>query len=136
MMRYATTDIFLKYYLSKRVSVDARAIVHGLKPQDTLMRAASRMSRSIDPRRLYEPTKAQMQSIEKQPRVVKLVAIRDNLRPRFVGTIKSNVGTKLYNRYTKVVRQIVNERQRQGLLLTKKIRENWDQEQPVKDIER
>lgn len=95
MMRHAHTRTFLRHYLPKRVTVDARAIVHGLPEQRALMRAASRMSRSIDSRRPYELDDAQSRQVDQDPCVVKLTRQRDEMKRQFRGTIESHKGTTL-----------------------------------------
>ncbi|KAM3068918.1 hypothetical protein ACMFMG_004092 [Clarireedia jacksonii] len=122
MMRHADSRTLIKHYLPRRINVDARAIVHGLEPQRAMMKAASRMSRSIDPRRPHELTEEQSLSVNKHSRVLALVRRRDQLRWKLKGTIKSNHGTVLYKQYVDFGREIVNERQRQRKELMKDIR--------------
>ncbi|KAG9770201.1 hypothetical protein KCU88_g6673, partial [Aureobasidium melanogenum] len=110
------------HYLPRRINVDTRAIVHGLEPQRAMMKAASRMSRSIDPRRPHELTEEQSLSVNKHPRIRKLVGQRDKLRRKFKGTIKSNKGTPLYEQYADLGRDIVNERQHLRKALMKNVR--------------
>ncbi|CAG8877120.1 unnamed protein product [Penicillium salamii] len=52
MLQHASIDTFVRHY-SVGIHVDAQAIVRGLPAQKQLMRFASSMSRSIDPRRPY-----------------------------------------------------------------------------------
>lgn len=40
MMQHADIPTFLKYYLPRRVTLDAQAIVRGLEPQEELISAA------------------------------------------------------------------------------------------------
>ena len=67
MMGHANIGVFLKYYLLKRITVDTQAVVRGLQPQDALMRAASTMSRTIDPRRPRRLTAEQSVSVNDLP---------------------------------------------------------------------
>ena len=50
MLQHASIDTFVRHY-SVGIHVDAQAIVRGMPAQKELMRFASSMSRSIDPRR-------------------------------------------------------------------------------------
>lgn len=52
MLQHASIDTFVRHY-SVGIHVDAQAIVRGLPAEKQLMRFASSMSRSIDPRRPY-----------------------------------------------------------------------------------
>jgi hypothetical protein len=52
MLQHASIDTFVRHY-SVGIHVDAQAIVRGMPAQKQLMRFASSMSRSIDPRRPY-----------------------------------------------------------------------------------
>ncbi|KAH6714577.1 hypothetical protein BKA61DRAFT_723365, partial [Leptodontidium sp. MPI-SDFR-AT-0119] len=55
MLQHASVDTFIKYYLPRR-SGDIRAIVSSYEPQKDFMRAASRMTRWIDPGRPHALT--------------------------------------------------------------------------------
>lgn len=63
MMGHASINTFLKHYLSRRVTVDTQAVVRRTQPQDTMMRAACNMSRSIDHRRPQRLTPEQSASV-------------------------------------------------------------------------
>ena len=69
MMGHASITTFVKHYLSRRVTVDTQAVVRGIQPQDSLMRAACTLSRSIDPRRPRRLTQEQSASINDQTNV-------------------------------------------------------------------
>jgi hypothetical protein len=62
-MKHANTDVFLNYYLSRRITTDAQAVVRGLTPQEDIMQAACRRSRWIDPDRPRVLTPKQSQSV-------------------------------------------------------------------------
>jgi hypothetical protein len=129
-MQHADTRTFLKHYLSRRVTVDTQAIVRGLDPQNALMRAACRMSRSIDPRRPQELTKEQSLSVNLSPRICRLIQAREELKCRLQRTATKNPI------YKELSRQINNERQCQRHALLKDVQDTFDKEQPVIDIER
>jgi hypothetical protein len=66
-MHHADTRTFPKYYLSRRIDKDLVGVIRGLDPQEDLMRAACRMSRTIHPKRPQEPTTAQSSSVNQCP---------------------------------------------------------------------
>jgi len=74
MLQHASIDTFIKPYLPRR-SGDIRAILSGYEPQKDLMRAASRMTRWIDPGRPHALTVEQSQSVDKVRRVRQLLAL-------------------------------------------------------------
>jgi hypothetical protein len=129
-MQHADTRTFLKHYLSRRVTVDTQAIVRGLDPQNALMRAACRMSRSIDPRRPQELTNEQSLSVNLSPRICGLLQAREKLKCKLKREATKNPV------YQELSRHINNERQCQRHALLKEVQERWDKEQPVIDIER
>ncbi|KAJ9656079.1 hypothetical protein H2201_008651 [Coniosporium apollinis] len=130
IMQHADTRTFLKHYLSRHITADTQAIVRGLKPQHALMRAACRMSRSIDPRRPQDLTMEQSLSVNEHPRIRSLIQQRDRLKRRLKGKATQNPV------YKELGREITNERQRQRHALLKDVQERWENEQPVRDIER
>lgn len=136
MMRHADARTLVRHYLPRRITVDSRAIVHDLEPQKAMMKAASRMSRSIDPRRPYELTVAQSESVNQHPHVLALTARRVKLKRKMPGLISRHKGSKRYEKYSRLNRAINNTRQRERAARLKQIREEWEQEQPVIDIER
>lgn len=129
MMQHADMRTFVKHYLPRRVTADTAAIVRGLKPQHTLMRAACRMSRWINPDRPQELTKEQSLSVNQHPRIRRLIAQREKWKRRPQGKATEQPG------YRALSREIVNERQRQRCALLKQVQERWDQEHPVNEVE-
>jgi len=130
MMQHADARTFLKHYLSRRVDVDTQAIVRGLEPQEKLMKAVCRMSRSIDPRRPQHLTTEQSLSVNENPRIRSLIEVRNRLK---LSLKRKTAGS---TEYQKLSREITNERQRQRNALLENIKKNWDNEQAVIDIER
>ncbi|KAF2676861.1 hypothetical protein K458DRAFT_379389 [Lentithecium fluviatile CBS 122367] len=126
MMGHASIGTFLKHYLSRRVTVDTQAVVRGLQPQDALMRAACTMSRSIDRRRPRRLTPEQSASVNEHPKVISLLERREKL--------KRTHGTK-HLKYQELNRKINQERQRQRHALLQSVKERWEYEQPVRDVE-
>jgi hypothetical protein len=130
MMQHANMRTFINHYLSRRVTVDTQAIVRGLDPQYAVMRAACRMSRWIDPGRPQELTGEQPSSVNQHPRLRRLIATRDKLKHHFNGRATAEPA------YQKLGREIAGERQRQRSALLRNIQRKWDQEQPVRIVER
>ncbi|KAI4086415.1 MAG: hypothetical protein L6R37_008419 [Teloschistes peruensis] len=69
VLQHQNSSVFQKNYAS-RYMPDTQAAYRGLKPQTTLMRAASGMSRTIDPRRPRKLNLAPQQAeVDRQPKV-------------------------------------------------------------------
>jgi hypothetical protein len=127
MLQHAKMETYIKHYLPRRVTADTRAIVSGMEPQHDLMRAACRMLRWIDPDRPQELTDEQSRSVNQHPNVLELVGQRAALKQ--TGVPPSDPG------YKKLNSEISCERRRQREALLKKVREEWDVENPVREIE-
>jgi hypothetical protein len=129
MMGHASIGTFLKHYLSRRITVDTQAVTRGIKPQDALMRAACTMSRSIDPRRPRRLTPDQSVSVIDHPKVRSLLDKRERLKHKLRNATK-------HPKYKDLTRQINQEKQRQRNMLLQDVKERWEYEQPVRDVER
>ena len=129
MLQHANIDTFIKHYLPRRVTADVRAIVSGYEPQKDLMRAACRMTRWIDPNRPQNLTREQSQSVDKHQRLRQLLAQRARWNRRFKGAATKQPG------YASLSSDIVNLRQRLRAALLKKLRDQWDVENPVNEVE-
>jgi len=77
---FASIVIFLKHYLSRRITVDTQAVVRGLQPQNALMRAACTMSRSIDHRRPQRLTPEESASVNGHPTIRSLLEEQEKLK--------------------------------------------------------
>jgi hypothetical protein len=128
IMGHASITTFLKHYLSRRITVDTQAVVRGIQPQAALMRAACTMSRSIDRRRPRLLTQEQSASVDDNPSVRSLLDQREQLKR----TVRN--ATK-HPKYKALASKISQERQRQRHALLKDIKERWEFEQPVRDVE-
>ena len=128
MLQHASVDTFIKHYLPRR-SGDIRAIVSGYEPQKDLMRAASRMTRWIDPGRPHALTIEQSQSVDENRQVRQLLALRAKWNHRYKGA------TTKHPEYRRLSSEIVNLRQRLRAALLKQLRDKWDTEHPVNDVE-
>ncbi|KAF2415628.1 hypothetical protein EJ08DRAFT_673832 [Tothia fuscella] len=114
MMDHGDIRTFLKHYLQRRVTVDSRAVYLQQAPQESIMRAACTMSRWID-------IEAMMQS-------------RTKLRQRLERSGKGKAVD--HPQYQDLSRQISNKKQRLRYALIKEVQQRYDQEQPVKEVER
>lgn len=118
-MHHADTRTFLRYYLSRRINKNLPAIIRGLNLEDDIMRAACRMSRSIDPNRPQELTTAQSSSVNQDPEIVDLVRRRDALSRQMGRPLSNHYGTEQYTIYKKLNQEIAGARQRaRNALLT------------------
>ncbi|KAI9771037.1 MAG: hypothetical protein M1839_002973 [Geoglossum umbratile] len=129
MLQHANIDTFIKHYLPRRVTADVRAIVSGYEPQKDLMRAACRMTRWIDPNRPQNLTREQSQSVDKHRRLCQLLAQRARWDRHFKGAATKQPG------YGSLSSDIVNLRLRLRAALLKKLRDQWDVENPVNEVE-
>jgi hypothetical protein len=128
IMGHASITTFLKHYLSRRITVDTQAVVRGIQPQAALMRAACTMSRSIDHRRPRRLTQEQSASVDEDPSVRSLLNRREQLKRTVPNATK-------HPKYKALASKISQERQRQRHALLKDIKERWEFEQPVRDVE-
>ncbi len=135
-MLHSDTRTFLKHYLSRRIETDIQSIYRGLEPQTEIMRAATRMSRWIDTRRPRELTTEQKASIDRDPEVRELIRRRDHLKRLVVGPIAGCKGTRGYDKLQKSKQEVVKAKKRRTYALLKEVRQTFDDEQAVIDIER
>ena len=118
---------------------DTQAAYRGLKPQTALMRAASGMSRTIDPRRPRKLSLVQKAEIDRHPEVrllrrrlkLLLQAFQDQKR-----SIASMKGTPLYHHYRQAYQAHRNLKRRLEKALLVEVKERYKKEQPVIDIQR
>jgi hypothetical protein len=127
MMGHASISTFVKHYLSRRITVDTQAVVRGIKPQATLMRAVCTMSRSIDRRRPRQLTAEQSLSVNDLPVIRSLLDRRTSHKKR------NKTSNPAYAALTVKINQ---ERQHQRQTLFKDIQARYEREQPVLDVER
>ena len=116
---------------------DTQATYRSLKPQTALLRAASGMSRTIDPRRPRN-LNAFQEEVDRYPKVtdlrLSLSLLRKTLRDQG-RTIASTKGTPLYNKYQRAYRCHRNSRRRHEKALLLEIKEKYKKEQPMLDIQ-
>ena len=111
----------------------------GLIPQTALMRAASGISRTIDPRRPRKLSLTQQAEIDRYPEVRLLHRQLKSLLRTFQEqkrSIASMKGTPLYNHYRRTYQSHRNMRRRHEKALLTEVKERYKKEQPVIDIQR
>ena len=137
ILQHHSSSVFQKNYAS-RYMPDTQAAYRGLKPQTALMRAASGMSRTIDPRRPRRLNLAQQAEVDRHPEVrllrrrlkLLLQTFQDQKR-----SIASAKGTSLYNHYRQAYQAHRNLRRRHEKALLTEVKERYKKEQPVIDIQ-
>ncbi|PLN74657.1 hypothetical protein BDW42DRAFT_189660 [Aspergillus taichungensis] len=117
-------------------ALDSSAIIRGLNPEDDIMRAACRMSRSIDPNRPQELTTTQSSSINRDPEIFDLIRRRDALSRRMGRLLSTHYRTEQYTMYKKLNQEIAGARQRARNALLTQIQAKYDREQPMLEIRR
>lgn len=100
------------------------------------MRAACRMSRSIDPNRPQELTTAQSSSVNQDPEIADLIRQRDDLSRQMGRPLSKHQGTEQYTMYKKLNQEITGARQRARNALLTQIQAKYDREQPMLEIRR
>ncbi len=105
---------------------DTQAAYRGLKPQTALMRAASGMSRTIDPRRPRRLTLAQQAEVDRHPEVrllrrrLKLLLQTFQEQKRSIASTK---GTPLYDHYRQAYQAHRNLKRRHEKALLTEVKE-------------
>ncbi|KAL9582090.1 MAG: hypothetical protein Q9212_003502 [Teloschistes hypoglaucus] len=138
ILQHHNSSVFQKNYAS-RYMPDTQAAYRGLKPQTALMRAASGMSRTIDPRRPRKLNLAQQAEVDRHPEVKLLRRRRKSLLQAFRDqkrSIASTKGTLLYDHYRQVYQAHRNLKRRYEKALLTEVKERYKKEQPVIDIQR
>ena len=139
ILQHHNSTVFQNRYLSRYITADTQAAYRGLEPQTALMRAASGMSRTIDPRRPRKLTVAEQEDVDRHPEVRLLRRRRQSLRKFFKDrkrSIASMKGTSVYKEYQTAYHAHPNEKRRQEKALLKEVRARYKGDQPVIDIQR
>jgi Protein of unknown function (DUF3435). len=105
-MHHADTRTFLKYYLSRRISKNLPAIIRGLDPEEDIMRAACRMSRTIDPNRPQGLTTEQACSVNQLPEIAELKRRRDEIGQSLERPLSKHKGTPKYETHRKLNQEL------------------------------
>lgn len=136
IMHHADSRTFLKYYLDRRIDKNLPAIIRGLNPDDDIMHAACRMSRTIDPDRPKELTTAQASSVNEWPEISVLIQRRDALRQQLGRPLSQHRGSPKYESYQKLNQELNSARGRARNTLLSQIQQKYDQEQPMLEVQR
>ncbi len=118
---------------------DTQAAYRGLKPQTALMRVASGMSRTIDPRRPRKLSPAQQAEVDRHPEVRLLHRRLKSLLQTFQDrkcSIASTRGTPLHDHYRQAYQAHRNLKRRHERALLIEVKKRYKKEQPVIDIQR
>ena len=138
ILQHHNSTVFQKNYAS-RYMPDTQAAYRGLEPQTALMRAASGMSRTIDPRRPRRLTTAQRAEVQRHPEVKllhrRLRSLQQIFRDR-KRSIASMKGTSLHHEYQNAYRTHRKVQRRYEGAFLKEVRARYKVEQPVIDIQR
>ena len=110
---------------------DTQAAYRGLKPQTALIRAAGKISRTIEPRRPRKLTPAQQAEVDRYPEVRLLQRIRDQKR-----SVAGGRGTLSYEQYQRAYWAYRNSRRRRKKAFLIEVKKRYKKEQPVIDIQR
>jgi hypothetical protein len=142
-MMHADTRTFLKYYLQREVDVDVAGEMRKqdpqqrdlVAPQEDMMRAACRMSRTIDPYRPIELTTEQSSSVNELPEIQEIIRKRDEVSRRLGRPMSQHKETPDYKLHQKLTSQLSSMRQKARAELLKKIQYDYDQEQPMRELQ-
>ena len=102
------------------------------------MRAASGMTRSIDPRRPRHLSGSQLAEVKRRPKVKLLLRMRNSLAKRIrakYGTISRTKGTKVYEGYQQIYRQHQSKKKAVRKALMAQVKASYGKRQPLADIE-
>ena len=137
ILQHANSSVFQQNYLSRYVTQDTQAIYRGLDPQTDVIRAASGMTRSIDPRCPRRLSKSQLDEVKQHPEVILLLRRRNNLWMRIraeYGKIAHAKGTDEYYQYQEAYRRHRSKRKAVQKALMKQVQARYRKQQPVADI--
>lgn len=100
------------------------------------MRAACRMSRTIDPNRPQELTTEQSSSVNHQPEIADLIRRRDDISHDLGRPLSRHKGTPKYEMYKKFNQELAGAKKRAQDTLLAQIQSKYDREQPMLEIKR
>lgn len=133
-MKHTDIRTFLNHYLPRRIGTDMQSLMRGLEPNSAMMRAVTRMGRWIDTRRPRELTDEQKARIEEEFELKEAIERRDIFSKKLHrGKPRS---AKQLERLDQLKKNVTNTRNRLLYDLRKRVREEFDSQQAVIDIER
>ena len=137
ILQHASSAVFQHNYLSRYITQDTHAIYRGLDPQTAVMRAASGMSRSIDPRRPRSLDEAQLTQVKRHPEVRLLLRTRNALAKQIRaehGTVSNARGLDAYDSYVLARRRLQSKKKAVHKLLLAEVQSTYRKQQALKDI--
>ena len=137
VMDHTNNTIFERNYLSRMIRYDVQAAVLRKTPQTELIRAASRMSRWMDPRRPKKLTSQQTEAIKDEQNLRDLYDLRDRLRDEIrnvYGPIHKAKGQEVYDDYVMVNRAICSQIHARKRAVIKQMQKDYDIKAPLRDI--
>ncbi|KAK4148490.1 C2H2 finger domain protein [Chaetomidium leptoderma] len=129
ILQHSDSRVILRHYLQREIRADTMGIIRGLEPQRALVKNLCSLGASISKRRPTGLTRAQSASVNQDPHLRELVQLRDDLHAR------SYPSAKARQEYEKAAKEVTKERLRLRRALKTKIREEFDAQQAVQDIE-
>jgi Protein of unknown function (DUF3435) len=120
-------------YLSRHITADLYAAYRGIQPQSTMVRNATSMRLTIDPRRPYELTPTQRAEIECDAGITILKKVLLRFKGQYVADKRNVRKRELLEEAQRTLRREKRAMEKEKL---KSIREIFDKEQPVADVER
>ncbi|EDN10985.1 predicted protein [Histoplasma mississippiense (nom. inval.)] len=132
VLKHANIRTFLEHYIPRNVCLNMQALISGLDPNSPLMRAITRIGRFLDKRRPRHLTDAQKAIVEQDPELQEAIQKRDRVERRAAQTNDPVTIEKL----GKLRADVEKTRRRLLYKYRKRVREEFDDEQAVIDIER
>jgi Protein of unknown function (DUF3435) len=135
-MNHRDAGVF-QAYLNERVRCDVQAAFLGRPSADALIKAASHMSRYVDPRAPTDISDLKLNELKTDPSIVKYRQLRDKLsqdiRAEF-GTIKKSEGTKIYEMHQKAEANLRRQKVKLRRSAFKESREQFFETIETRDI--
>ncbi|KAK4551680.1 hypothetical protein LTR86_010967 [Recurvomyces mirabilis] len=137
ILQHSSSAVFEHNYLSHYITQDTQAAYRGLEPQTAVVRAASGMSRSIDPHRPRVLNSRQLAKLDQHPEVVLARRVRDrmaqSIRTRYT-TITRCEGLEAREEYKRAQRAYLQSKRDARKSMMKHIKAKYREKQPVVDI--
>ncbi|OJD21219.1 hypothetical protein ACJ73_07443 [Blastomyces percursus] len=132
VLKHANIRTFLNHYIPRVVGINMQAVISGLDPNTPLIRAITRIGRWLDKRRPRHLTDAQKATVEQNPELQKVIQKRDRAKQRVLQTNSP----KAIEKFERQKDNVKKTRNRLLYKYRKQVREEFDDEQAVIDIER
>ncbi|KAK4570554.1 hypothetical protein LTR86_002636 [Recurvomyces mirabilis] len=137
IMQHSSSAVFEHNYLSRYITQDTQAAYRGLEPQTAVIRAASGMSRSIDPHRPRVLNSRQLAELDRHPEVILARRVRDrtaqSIRTRHT-TITRCKCLEARKEYQQAQCAYLQSKRDARKSMMKHIRAKYREKQPVVDI--